>query len=206
MPTTLNVVGIEQAPDSLVEIGTTTDYGVALLNDDLIHRRRDTAADVVTYITSIITQGSNQLCGVTRTQRPAGNAFFGIGYDFCPNALQVVTWQCGVQNNDISHEVGHTAGLDHNPPVFATRPPVENLYGYGYGHEVNGLFRDDMSGINANICPDGCPRQMFFSDPDVEFVPGVPRGTTAKNNALAYRRSFRCLNTFADFILVDGFE
>ena len=206
VPTFLNIAGLEPAPGSLQEDGSTDDLANATANAELAQRRRELRADVVTYITSIGVRLGTPYCGVTRTQRRAGNAFAGLGYDFYPHAVQVVTWQCGVQNNDISHEIGHNAGLDHNPPIFAVRPPSENLYGYGYGHEVNGLFRDDMSGINGTICPDGCPRQMFFSDPTQTFL-DMPRGVAGeKDNALAYRRSFRCLNTFADFILVDGFE
>ena len=204
VPTFLNIVGIEPAPASLQQIGNALDLNVLLLNDDVVQRRRDTMADVVTYITSV----GAQYCGIARTQRPpaAGTGHFGLGYDFYNSAMQVVTWQCGVQFNDISHEIGHNAGLDHNPPIFALKPPAENLTGFGYGHEVNGLFRDDMSGRNGTtVCPDDCPRQMFFSDPNQTFL-GMPRGTAAKNNALAYRRSFRCLNTFAEVVLGDGFE
>lgn len=206
VPTYLNAVGIEPAPGSLNELGNVNDLDSARTYAELIQRRRELRADVVTYITSVGVRGNSEYCGVTRTQRRAGSAFFGIGYDFYPHAVQVVTWQCGVQNNDLSHEIGHNAGLDHNPPVFAQRPPSENLYPFAYGHEVNGLFRDDMSGSNTTICPDSCPRQMFFSDPAQTYL-GEPRGITGeKDNAQVYRRSFRCLNTFADFIMVDGFE
>lgn len=207
VPTSLNVVAIEPAPVSLDEIGDINDLTNARNNPDLRERRRDLSADVVTYVTSVGQNSGTPYCGITRTQRrpPAGNAYFGMGYDFYDSAVQVVTWQCGVQNNDLSHEIGHNAGLDHNPPEFTVRPPTHNLYSFAYGHEVNGLFRDDMSGSNANICPDGCPRQMFFSDAEQEFL-GELRGTATKDNAQVYRQSFRCLNTFADFILVDGFE
>jgi hypothetical protein len=206
IPTTLNIVGLEPAPPTLVEVGNTNDLAAARNNAELIQRRREVHADVVTYITSVGVQSGNPYCGVTRTQRRAGNAFFGIGYDFYPSAVQVVTWQCGVQNNDISHEIGHNMGLDHNPPVFTQRPPNENLYPFAYGHEVNGLFRDDMSGSSTNVCPDGCPRQMFFSDPAQTYL-GEPRGIEGeKDNAQVYRRSFHCVNTFADVILADGFE
>lgn len=136
VPTSLNVVGIEPAPGTLNEVGTTVDLTNALNNAQLRQRRRDLGADVATFITSVGMSGTNQYCGVTRTQRrpPAGSAYFGVGYDFYDSAVQVVTWQCGVQNNDLSHEIGHNAGLDHNPPVFAVRPPNHNLYPFAYGH------------------------------------------------------------------------
>lgn len=207
VPTFLSIVGIELAPATLNQMGNLTDLTNARNNAQLLQRRRDLSADVVTYITSAGQNSGTPYCGVTRTQRrpAAGIAYFGMGYDFYDSAVQVVTWQCGVQNNDLSHEIGHNAGLDHNPPVFAVRPPAQNLYPFAYGYEVNGMFRDDMSGINATICPDGCPRQMFFSDPAQTFLSGA-RGTASKNNAQVYRQSFRCLNTFAEVILSDGFE
>ena len=63
-----------------------------------------------------------------------------------------------------------------------------------------------MSNTSATVCPLGCPRQMFFSDPNQLFL-GQPRGVPGqKDNALTYRRSYRCLSSFADFVLVDGFE
>lgn len=203
VPAELRLARIEPAPLSLNEVGTTNDYFNALNNADLAVRRRLWSADVVTYLTSVGMNGPNAYCGVTRAMRLGGT--LGFGYDYAPFAYNVVTWQCGVQNNDLSHETGHNVGLDHNPG-FTSGTPQTNLYPYAFGHSVDGFFRDDMSGSSAASCPLGCPRQMFFSNPGQQFS-GMDRGiTNARDNAQTYRRMFRCVNTFADFVFVDGFE
>lgn len=73
------------------------------------------------------------------------DAFWGMGYDFYDSAVLFLTHQCGIQNNDLSHEIGHNVGLDHNP-AFAVGTQQTNLYTFSSGHEVNLHFRDDMSG------------------------------------------------------------
>lgn len=202
--TFFNLVSVLPAPPTLIEEGNADDPVNARLNAEVIALRTHWKADMVTYITSIGVGPQGQpFCGATPTQRRAG--VLGFGYDFAPNAVNVVTWACGVQNNDLSHEAGHNAGLDHNPG-FTLATPQQNLFPFAYGHHVNGLFRDDMSGTSANACPDECPRQMFFSDPTRGFD-GVPRGVEGtRDNAQVYRKMFRCMNTFADYVFGDGVE
>lgn len=203
VPVEARLVAVEAAPATLNEAGTTLDYTNAVNNADLAARRRFWAADVVTYLTSVGMNGANTYCGVTSRMR-LGNAL-GYGYDYAPNAVNVVTWQCGVQNNDLSHEMGHNSGLDHNPESTSGTPAI-NLYPFAFGHSVNGQFRDDMGQSNATLCPQGCPRQMFFSDPSQTFN-SVARGVAgARDNAQTYRRMFRCVNTFAEYVFGDGLE
>lgn len=204
VPTWFNLVRIEQAPASLIEQRNINDPTNASTNPDVIALRRHWQADMVTYVTSAgLTPQNREFCGAAATQRRAGQ--LGYGYDFAPHAVNVVTWACGVQDNALSHEAGHNAGLDHNPG-FTLSTPQENLFPYAYGHHVNGMFRDDMSGTSDGACPDPCPRQMFFSDPNQEYL-GLPRGIAGlRDNAQVYRKMFRCLNTYWDVVFVDGLE
>jgi hypothetical protein len=202
----LRLLHAELAPASLVEERDKDDLVHARENPELIQLRRNWKADVLTYMTSGgVRDDGIEYCGVTRTMRRAGT--YGYGYAFAPNAVNVVTWPCGVQNNDLSHEVGHNVGLDHNQDGgFSASTPQQNLYPFAFGHQVNGLFRDDMSGENATNCPDHCPREMFFSSPAQTFL-GVPRGIAgARDNAETYRRMSRCVSTFAEYVFIDGYE
>lgn len=71
---------------------------------------------------------------------------------------------------------------------------------------MNGSFRDDMSGTSANTCPDGCPRQMFFSDPTQDFMGRATRRTGGARQSSGVSKQFRCVNTFADYVFGDGLE
>lgn len=204
VPVSVNIVAVEPAPFELVELRTPVDLENARDNLELQARRRFHKADITVYLTSAGMNGPLQYCGVTRTQRRAGDVFWGIGYDFYDSAVLVLTHQCGIQNNDLSHEIGHNVGLDHNP-AFAVGNQNTNLYQFSFGHEVNTQFRDDMSGTKTSICQQGCPRMMWFSDP-ATFTNGFARGTNSRNNAETYRRMFRCTNTLGAYIFVDNFE
>lgn len=202
VPTSFNLLAIQPAPASLPEVQGQNDVLNAIQNADVRALRQQWQADVLTYVTSIGFRSPGvEYCGIAPTQRRAGS--FGYGYAFAPNAVNVVTWSCGVQNNDLSHEAAHNAGLDHNPG-FTLSTPQQNLFPYAFGHHVNGVFRDDMSGSNDKACPEGCPRQMFFSDPTQDHD-GLPRGVEGeRDNAQVYRKMFRCVNTFGEYVFADG--
>jgi hypothetical protein len=204
VPVSLQLAALVPAPASLVEEGDTDDYFNIRGNADVAALREQFRADTVTYLVSVGQNGPNTYCGVTSAMRLAGTN--GYGYDYRPFAFNVVTWQCGVQNNDLSHETGHNVGLDHNPG-FTSVTPADALFPYAFGHSVDGQFRDDMSGTSAASCPNGCPRQMFFSDPTQNFSVNTPRGiSNQRDNAQAYRRMSRCVNTFATYLFGDGLE
>ena len=201
--TSLQLAALMPAPPSLVEVGNTNDYYNVRSNADVAALREQFSADTVTYLVSAGQSGPYTYCGVTIAMRRSGTN--GYGYDFRPFAYNVVTWQCGIQNNDISHETAHNVGLDHNHG-FTSTTPAQALYPFAFGHSVDGQFRDDMSGASDTSCPNGCPREMFFSDPGQDFN-GLPRGiANERDNALVYRRMSRCVNTFATYLFGDGLE
>lgn len=202
VPATIRIVAVEPAPSGLPEVGTEADLIAARQHLGLRSRRQLLKADIVVYLTSKLVNEGSTYCGMTRAQRRSGDQYFGMGYDFYDSAVLVLTHQCGIQNNDLSHEIGHIVGLDHNPQS-TTALQEESIFPFAYGHYVNFFFRDDMS--SRKYCSNGCDRQMFFSDPAMSYL-GYPRGTAFRNNAETYRRMYRCTNTLADFIFVDNFE
>lgn len=88
-------------------------------------------------------------------------------------AFAIVEDHCLVDNISFSHEIGHLYGCRHD--IDSNDEPYE----YGHGYAVDGEWRTIM----AYPCTNNCPRQEFWSNPDINFPgDGLPMGTEDKND------------------------
>lgn len=102
-----------------------------------------------------------------------GGGYCGIAYllgnesavAFDPYAYQVTARSCAVGNLSYPHEHGHNLGLQHNPENGASTSQAYRTYAYGHYH--NGNYRTVMS--YSNPCSSGCPREPYFSNPNIVF-------------------------------------
>ena len=138
--------------------------------------------------------GDTGTCGVAYSQRPDCGSASGeanlcnVGPQYSDFAVSVVSTRpvCGLPTRTMPHEVGHQFGMEHDRPNGS----AVNLasFPWSFGHTVSTAAtqaRSIMSyefttGPNTN-CPFGCPVQLHYSNPYVNFVawPGVPSGTFA---------------------------
>lgn len=101
---------------------------------------------------------------------------------YAPFAVAVVSTApaCGLATRTFAHEVGHQFGLEHDPPNGV--PPNQASFPWSYGHTVSTAAvqaRTIMAYQTAGPCPLGCPIQLHYANPNVEFqaFPGTPSGT-----------------------------
>lgn len=126
---------------------------------DEVHAWRDrVSADVVSLIVETL-----DACGV---------AYFSVlpGNVPAPElAFNVVRADCASGNYTFAHELGHNQGARHNREVD---PSNDGVFPYAHGYQdPGGAFRTVMS----YDCPDGCPRVLHFSNPEVLYG-GSPTG------------------------------
>ncbi|WP_376692700.1 M12 family metallo-peptidase [Wenzhouxiangella sp. EGI_FJ10409] len=116
-----------------------------------------------------------------------GGSACGCGYvmrnpgpEFAASAFQVTANNCAVGNLTYAHEHGHNSGMEHDPANGAS--PGAASYDWSFGHYADRLFRTVMS--YSNPCSSGCPRQPYFSNPDISFN-NIPTGIDReRHNAL----------------------
>ncbi len=155
---TINLVHKEEIDYTEV---TTDTFGVALsqlknTSDgvmDNVHVLRNTyAADLVALLIN-----NSQHCGLGYFNSTAATAF------------TVTAHNCATGYYSFAHEFGHSLGARHDWRVD-TSP------GYNHGYvSLSGGWRTIMA-YNDTSCPGGyCPRQNFWSNPDISYV-GEPTG------------------------------
>ena len=137
---------------------------------DEVHTHRETyAADVAVLIVSGNTYGTS--CGVAYLATTVTPSSFADDY-----AFGVVARDCATGYYSFGHEIGHIQGMRHNPEQDGTTTPV--AYAHGKCHGA-GTWRTVLS-YNTGGCS---PRQLYYSNPDVNYS-GVPTGdTTERDNA-----------------------
>ncbi len=190
MKARLRLAGVRftNRPDS----GNSTNDLVWLRNDPEVAAWRDAVgADMVGMIAEFTNAcGQGYLMG-----SPPGPGF-------APNAFQVTARVCAIGNLSYAHEHGHNMGFQHNPENGSG-----SAYPYAFGHWVNGNFRTVMS--YSNPCTSGCPRQPYFSNPNVSFN-GAPTGIAdQRDNARAGGNTAPIVAAFRsppDNLFADGFE
>jgi peptidyl-Asp metalloendopeptidase len=143
---------------------------------DQVQGLRDTyKADLVSLITE--TPGS-PYCGI---------AWLMAGNDpaFAPNAYSVVERQCMTGYYSFGHELGHNMGLNH----AHGDPTGPGAYSYSYGYKQPAdVFRTVMAyccGYPTCVPYPGCPRILYFSNPDVSYG-GSPTGVRESSPNPAY--------------------
>lgn len=211
IPATI-IGSVEPAPVTLIQQGNVNDYVNLLNNPDVQQMRRSAEADIVVYLVEELFSGPTEFCGVTVAMQNGGvHGTRSAGYSYYPYAMNVLSYQCGLQNNDLSHEVGHNLGLLHNPGFNSPATEANALFPFAFGHFVDGEFRTDMSGevvmgAGAN-CPNTCAREMYFSNPDITLN-GFPTGIVgARDNADVYERVYTCVNDLhEEMVFTDSFS
>jgi hypothetical protein len=119
---------------------------------DGVHTLRDThGADMV----KLIVANGGGACGVAYLMS-------GVNPGFASSAFSVTAQGCISPNYTFGHELGHNMGSNH-----ARQDPIgTGAFPYSYGYKNPGnVFRTVMS----YDCPGGCPRLLYFSNPDVRY-------------------------------------
>jgi hypothetical protein len=137
-------------------------------------------ADVV-----VMAVADTGFCGIAYTQRPScarddpNQPSCDVGQAYAPFAFAVVSVnsQCPRLAREFAHEVGHTFGLEHDPPS-GTRPAEQASFPWSYGHSVStpsAQARTIMAyQILDGACPFGCPITLHYSNPKVNFQSLMP--------------------------------
>ncbi len=112
-----------------------------------------------------------------------GGLAFNVGVN-AADAFCIMVWDNG--NNTFTHEFGHLIGMWHNPENSPGPTSSVVPFSYGYGHYWTGAgpnFRTVMS--YSNPCGgSGCPRIMYWSNPDLDWGPNnISLGTATRDNA-----------------------
>jgi hypothetical protein len=139
-------------------------------------------ADVV----SLIVAGGTS-CGISFVQTDPDPSFES-------SAFQVTRLDCAFANLTLAHEIAHLQGAEHNPED-SVRWPSGASFPWSFGHYHHGGYRTVMS--LSTPCSPPCPRQPYFSNPDVDFG-GLPTGVAGT------RENYRTLNETA--WIVAGFR
>ncbi|MFN5795672.1 MAG: M12 family metallo-peptidase [Bacteroidota bacterium] len=135
--------------------------------DEVHDLRREYSADICVLISDI----------------PEDLGLFGIARSIkssSQNSFCIVDYWYSFLTLTFSHEIGHLIGCRHNEGSDPTNSP----YAYGHGYTVNdpsnGSWRTIM-GTNASC--DGCPRNPYWSNPNVSIPFGVTGTVNTNDNA-----------------------
>jgi hypothetical protein len=129
--------------------------------DEVHNLREKHQADIC-----ILVYDDQSLCGIARGIKVStGNAFCLVNYD------------CATGNYSFAHEIAHLIGCQHhtNDP---THSGAASAYPFAHGYKSP---NNDWRTIMAYSCTGGCPRLLFWSNPNINFG-GVPMGTTNSHN------------------------
>jgi peptidyl-Asp metalloendopeptidase len=108
-------------------------------------------------------------------------------------AFCVVLLQC-LANHSFAHEIGHLQGAQHDWEAHLGHQK-EHPAGHGYWHKGN-EHAENWSTVMSYGCAEGCPRRLYWSNPDVS-IKGVPTGTKeCCNNAAVLRTTAKKMSTF----------
>jgi hypothetical protein len=144
---------------------------------DEVHTWRDDfGADVVSLISN-----DTSYCGMAYLMTVESSSFES-------SAFSVVSRVCATGYYSFGHELGHNLGSTHDRDNagIAVAP-----YGYGY-QDPYGVFRTLM----AYDCPNGCPRESYFSNPEVTYL-GLPTGIDHDLDPAASADNARSINEVA---------
>ena len=143
-------------------------------------KRDSLAADLVGLIVQNLESG---ICG--SAQGTLSNTSGQPGKYF-----QVSRRDCALGNFTFAHEIGHLIGLQHDPVTMGTSTSgactTSGGAEYARGHFVSGSGRTIMS--YSSPCSGGCPKELLFSNPDIDFSFGNPSGIANE------RDNARCAN------------
>jgi peptidyl-Asp metalloendopeptidase len=160
----LRLVGAEltsytESGDLSTDLGLFRSAGDGAMDE--VHTRRDAlGADLAVLVVGSAAGGA---CGV-------GYVMTALSSAFAPWAFSVTAYPCISPNYTFAHELGHNMGSAHAPEDGAGQ---SSLYPYSFGYkEPSSLFRTVM----AYNCTSGCPRVLYFSNPNVSYG-GAPTGT-----------------------------
>ncbi|MCK9488691.1 MAG: M12 family metallo-peptidase [Xanthomonadales bacterium] len=226
--TRVRIVGVEEVAyneNNGVTPHTTRWYGYRMFLRDspFVELRR--SAHQADLVVMFIHDNAGSYCGLAYVQRPdcdqddpvsVGGCDVGNAYD--DFAFSVVHVGCAQANAIYAHEVGHQFGAEHQP---AYAYAGIGSFVWSYAHHVNQVARDLMA--YQNPCTGGCPMQLHYSNPFVNFFggSGPPTGSFSPESIVdpRYRYSartlqylaqgvanFRGMTAPADRILFSGFE
>lgn len=147
---------------------------------DGIHATRDASgADVAMLVVT-----NDAYCGLAS----------GIG-STASTAFAEVYWDCATGYYSFGHEIGHLQSARHDPKNDPTKTPY--AYGHGYQYIGRGRNATKWRTVMAYACSGGCPRLLYWSNPDVTYG-GIPMGTATSsdnhrvlNNTAATVAAFR---------------
>lgn len=155
-------------------------YNETNFNEDFnrFATRGDGYMDEVFYLRE---KYSADICVLIRDEHPYYCGMASSIQATTDNAFCVVSYNCAASNLSFAHEIGHLIGCRHDLYVDSRTSPYE--YGHGYISQT-GTWRTIMA--YGNGC-DGCRRQPYWSNPNVNFL-GEPTGNeTYCNNAKVWK-------------------
>lgn len=198
MTTRLNLVAILPSPIDENAVGSNINSAqLASIRDNaqIQALRNQHGADLV----GLLVDDGSTGCGIGYVMRSPGSGFASSGY-------QITASGCAVGNLSYVHEHGHNLGMEHDPANGTA--PANASYPWSFGHIVNGSFRTVMSYSNSTLCPNGCTRRAYFSNPAVNFsaaptgIDGVADNHRTGNSTGPIAAAFRVSQT----IFRNGFD
>lgn len=145
------------ADNDLVRFSCTSDGYM----DEVHNLREKHQADIC-----VLFYDDQSLCGIAKGIKvSAENAFCLVNYD------------CATGYYSFAHEIAHLIGCQHHTsdPIHTG---VSSAYPFAHGYKSP---NNDWRTIMAYDCTGGCPRLLFWSNPNINFG-GVPMGTTNSHN------------------------
>ena len=142
--------------------------------DEVHDLRREYSADVCVLMSDI--PNSLSFAGIARTIKSSTE-----------NSFCIVDYWYSYLNITFAHEMGHLIGCRHNESSDSSTQP----YPYGHGYTVddpsNGSWRTIMG--TTSSC-NGCPRNPYWSNPNVSIPFGVTGTVTTNDNARVIDENF----------------
>jgi hypothetical protein len=135
--------------------------------DEVHNLRNEYSADICVLICDI--PESLQYAGIARSIKSSSQ-----------NSFCLVDYWYSFSNITFAHEIGHLIGCRHNE----SSDPNNTPYPYGHGYTVNnpttGSWRTIMG---TSLSCNGCPRNPYWSNPNVSIPFGVTGTVSTNNNA-----------------------